>query len=114
MGEPREKTPDTSASRTWTREGLEPTPDTAVRDDRMVKCFMFYSSNTYCRSKHFAHERVFSHLCLILHLNICIFELIKHAITIDYYIKPRMHYANHSCNSQRVKQCLQLAMASCL
>ena len=35
-GEPREKTPDTPASRTWlvshvARAGLEPTPDTAVR-----------------------------------------------------------------------------------
>ena len=35
-GEPREKTPDTHASRTWlvshvARAGLEPTPDTAVR-----------------------------------------------------------------------------------
>ena len=35
-GEPREKTPDTPASRTWlvshvTSAGLEPTPDTAVR-----------------------------------------------------------------------------------
>ena len=34
--EPREKTPGTPASRTWlvshvAREGLEPTPDTAVR-----------------------------------------------------------------------------------
>ena len=36
MGEPREKPPDTPASRTWlvshvARAGLEPTPDTAVR-----------------------------------------------------------------------------------
>ena len=35
-GEPREKPPDTPASRTWlvshvARAGLEPTPDTAVR-----------------------------------------------------------------------------------
>ena len=35
-GEPREKTPDTPACRTWlvshvARAGLEPTPDTAVR-----------------------------------------------------------------------------------
>ena len=35
-GEPREKPPDTPASRTWlvshvTRAGFEPTPDTAVR-----------------------------------------------------------------------------------
>ena len=35
-GEPREKPPDTPASRTWlvshvARSGLEPTPDTAVR-----------------------------------------------------------------------------------
>ena len=35
-GEPREKTPDTPASRTWlvshvARAGLEPSPDTAVR-----------------------------------------------------------------------------------
>ena len=35
-GEPREKLPDTPASRTWlvshvVRAGLEPTPDTAVR-----------------------------------------------------------------------------------
>ena len=35
-GEPREKTPDTRASRTWldshiARAGLEPTPDTAVK-----------------------------------------------------------------------------------
>ena len=35
MGEPREKPPDTPASRTWlvshvARAGLEPTPDTAV------------------------------------------------------------------------------------
>ena len=35
-GEPREKLPDTPASRTWlvshvARAGLEPTPDTAVR-----------------------------------------------------------------------------------
>ena len=35
-GEPREKTPDTPANRTWlvshvARAGLEPTPDTAVR-----------------------------------------------------------------------------------
>ena len=36
MGEPREKTPGTPASRTWlvshvARAGLEPTPDTVVR-----------------------------------------------------------------------------------
>ena len=36
-GDPREKIPDTSANRTWlvsrvARAGLEPTPDTAMRD----------------------------------------------------------------------------------
>ena len=40
-GEPREKSPDTHASRTWlvshvARAGLEPTPDTAVRDYRTI------------------------------------------------------------------------------
>ena len=42
-GEPREKPPDTPASRTWlvshvARAGLEPTPDTAVRTIIHVHC----------------------------------------------------------------------------
>ena len=92
-GEPREKPPDTPASRTWlvshvARAGLEPTPDTAVRQVCIKEIIMqparYESADDHIKSaKNFLRKRVialfvitFSHI----KLSESVFVIIKYVL----------------------------------